>query len=42
MAGVTGLRDVRYGVGDEAGKNHCFETKDVESYFTYDPSMYCL
>ena len=27
MAGVTGLRDVRYGVGDEAGKNHCSETK---------------
>ena len=39
MAGVTGLRDVRYGVGDEAGKNHCSETKDESNpYFTYDPS----
>jgi formate dehydrogenase major subunit len=39
MAGVTGLRNVRYGVGDAAGANHCHSEKDESNpYFTYDPS----
>ncbi len=39
MAGVTGLRNVRYGVGDAAGANHCSSQKDESNpYFTYDPS----
>ena len=39
MAGVTGLRNVRYGVGDAAGANHCSSKKDESNpYFTYDPS----
>ncbi len=39
MAGVTGLRNVRYGVGDAAGANHCSEAADESNpYFTYDPS----
>jgi formate dehydrogenase major subunit len=36
MAGVTGLREVRYGY---AGQNHLQEQKDESNpYFTYDPS----
>ncbi len=36
MAGVVGLREVRYGY---EGKNHINETKDESNpYFTYDPS----
>ena len=36
MAGVVGLREVRYGY---EGKNHIKETKDESNpYFTYDPS----
>ena len=39
MAGVTGLRNVRYGVGAAAGKHHCDSKKDESNpYFTYDPS----
>ena len=39
MAGVTGLRNVRYGSGPTAGANHCSEAKDESNpYFTYDPS----
>lgn len=39
MAGVTGLRAVRYGVGAQAGAHHCDAKKDESNpYFTYDPS----
>ncbi|WP_022981085.1 formate dehydrogenase subunit alpha [Ideonella sp. B508-1] len=39
MAGVTGLRHVRYGVGAAAGAHHCDAKKDASNpYFTYDPS----
>jgi formate dehydrogenase major subunit len=39
MAGVTGLRNVRYGVGAAAGAHHCDAVKDESNpYFTYDPS----
>ena len=39
MAGVTGLRNVRYGVGAAAGAHHCDAKKDESNpYFTYDPS----
>jgi formate dehydrogenase major subunit len=40
MAGVTGLREVRYGVGDQFGGAHHLHSKKDESnpYFTYDPS----
>ncbi|WP_428504053.1 formate dehydrogenase subunit alpha [Roseateles sp.] len=39
MAGVTGLRNVRYGVGAAAGAHHCDSKKDESNpYFTYDPS----
>ena len=39
MAGVTGLRNVRYGVGAAAGKHHTDSKKDESNpYFTYDPS----
>ena len=39
MAGVTGLRNVRYGVGAQAGAHHCDAKKDESNpYFTYDPS----
>jgi formate dehydrogenase major subunit len=39
MAGVTGLRNVRYGVGAAAGAHHCDEPKDVSNpYFSYDPA----
>ena len=44
MAGVTGLREVRYGVGGAvvdgvAGAHHCDAPKDESNpYFTYDPS----
>ncbi len=40
MAGVTGLREVRYGVGDQYGGAHHLDAKKDESnpYFTYDPS----
>lgn len=39
MAGVTGLRNVRYGVGAAAGAHHCDAKKDASNpYFTYDPS----
>lgn len=40
MAGVTGLRQVRYGVGDQYGGAHHLNSAKDESnpYFTYDPS----
>ncbi len=40
MAGVTGLRNVRYGVGDQFGGAHHLKAEKDESnpYFTYDPS----
>ena len=39
MAGVVGLRDVRYGVGAAAGAHHTDAAKDVSNpYFAYDPS----
>ena len=44
MAGVTGLRNVRYGVAGQpvdgvSGAHHCASTKDESNpYFTYDPS----
>ncbi len=44
MAGVTGLRAVRYGVAGTpvdgvSGAHHCDETADTSNpYFTYDPS----
>ncbi len=39
MAGVTGLRNVRYGVGAAAGAHHLDAAKDESNpYFTYDPS----
>ncbi|WP_046116289.1 formate dehydrogenase subunit alpha [Aquincola tertiaricarbonis] len=40
MAGVTGLRNVRYGVGDQYGGAHHLNAKKDESnpYFTYDPA----
>ncbi|MEF7612932.1 formate dehydrogenase subunit alpha [Aquincola sp. MAHUQ-54] len=40
MAGVTGLREVRYGVGDQyGGAHHLKSTKDESNpYFTYDAS----
>ena len=39
QAGVVGLRNVRYGVGAEAGAHHCDLEKDESNpYFTYDPS----
>lgn len=44
MAGVTGLREVRYGVGagdgkTSGGKHHLDSKKDESNpYFTYDPS----
>ncbi len=39
MAGVTGLRNVRYGVGAAAGAHHTESKKDESNpYFTYDAS----
>jgi len=39
MAGVTGLRNVRYGVGAAAGAHHTDARADESNpYFTYDPS----
>ena len=40
MAGVTGLRSVRYGVGGAKGGAHHLDAKADESnpYFSYDPS----
>ena len=40
MAGVTGLREVRYGVGNQKGGAHHLDSKKDESnpYFTYDAS----
>ncbi len=39
QAGVVGLRNVRYGVGEQAGAHHCDLKKDESNpYFTYDPS----
>ncbi|MDO9436390.1 formate dehydrogenase subunit alpha [Hydrogenophaga sp.] len=39
MAGVTGLRNVRYGVGAAAGAHHTDAKKDESNpYFTFDPS----
>lgn len=39
QAGVVGLRNVRYGVGAEAGAHHCDLKQDESNpYFTYDPS----
>ena len=39
MAGVVGLREVRYGVGAAAGAHHTEACKDESNpYFTYDPS----
>ena len=38
MAGVVGLRNVRYGVGAAAGKHHTDAPKDTSNpYFTFDP-----
>jgi len=39
QAGVVGLRNVRYGVGPQAGAHHCDLKKDESNpYFTYDAS----
>ncbi|MBB4842694.1 formate dehydrogenase major subunit [Paucibacter oligotrophus] len=39
MAGASGLRHVRYGVGAAAGAHHLDEGKDESNpYFTYEPS----
>ena len=39
QAGVVGLRDVRYGVGEKAGAHHCDLPKDESNpYFTFDSS----
>ncbi len=39
MAGVVGLREVRYGVGPEAGENHLDAPTDVSNpYFSFDES----
>jgi formate dehydrogenase major subunit len=39
MAGVTGLREVRYGVGAAAGAHHTASSKDESNpYFTYEES----
>jgi len=40
MAGVTGLREVRYGVGGQKGGAHHLDSAKDESnpYFSYDPS----
>ncbi|MFG5409984.1 formate dehydrogenase subunit alpha [Piscinibacter sakaiensis] len=40
MAGVTGLREVRYGVGGQHGGAHHLDSPKDESnpYFSYDPS----
>jgi len=39
MASVTGLREVRYGVGAAAGAHHTDSKKDESNpYFTYDAS----
>ncbi len=39
MAGVTGLREVRYGSGVDAGANHLDAPKDTSNpYFTFDGS----
>jgi formate dehydrogenase major subunit len=39
MAGVTGLREVRYGSGVDAGANHLDAPKDTSNpYFTFDAS----
>ena len=39
QAGVVGLRNVRYGVGAQAGAHHCDLKKDESNpYFTYDAS----
>lgn len=39
QAGVVGLRNVRYGVGPQAGAHHCDLPQDSSNpYFTFDPS----
>jgi len=39
MAGVVGLRAVRYGIGAAAGAHHTAEAKDESNpYFSYDPA----
>ena len=39
QAGVVGLRNVRYGVGAQAGAHHCDLPRDESNpYFSYDPS----
>ncbi len=39
QAGVVGLRNVRYGVGEQAGAHHCDLPKDESNpYFTFDSS----
>jgi formate dehydrogenase major subunit len=39
MAGATGLRQVRYGVGAAAGAHHCDAPKDESNpYFSFDPA----
>jgi formate dehydrogenase major subunit len=43
MAGVTGLREVRYGSGVEAGANHMDLLQDTSNpYFTYDATKCIL
>ncbi len=39
QAGVVGLREVRYGIGEKAGAHHLDDAKDESNpYFTYDPA----
>jgi formate dehydrogenase major subunit len=39
QAGVVGLREVRYGIGEQAGAHHLNDCKDESNpYFTYDPA----
>jgi formate dehydrogenase major subunit len=43
MAGVTGLREVRYGSGVDAGANHMDLLKDTSNpYFEFDPAKCIL
>jgi formate dehydrogenase major subunit len=39
QAGVVGLREVRYGIGEKAGAHHLNDSKDQSNpYFAYDPA----